>query len=651
MNIMFQVAGFAVMIIIFIFYFSDRAAAVKSNKLFLWQSIAITTSVVIDIFSIVAICTPELSFSFLSYFLARAYCISCLVVVSIALLYVLLDTGLSKKNSNIIKIIAGVLFITGSVLAIILPLEIHPDYEGLNNYTAGLAITITFVIVFIIMALTLGVAISKRKQMYKKRFYGVCIFLGIWVLGAGIQALVNYGLGFLNVTILCISFAETLGSLVIYMMLENPSFNVDRVTGSLNQRALEEYLQDCYKKKLKIGFILIDYDTTVSSSIMGYNSFSKALTDLLREYGAKKIFKNDKDNFIVIREYDTKASIEESIDNFKDEIYQRNNIKTEIPFKIFYYKDISLFYDENDLIRSITYIVDKSKFTDKRLIEVNKRLANEVHQKFVMDKKCDLAFSNRNIEVFYQPIYSNQDSAFTAAEALVRLRDEDGNLIYPGDFIEEMERDGRIVELGKIVFEDVCKFISENDMEKLGLHYIEVNLSAVQCMQDRLASTYISIMKKYKVNPKYINLEITETAQSTRKTLLRNMQILREYGVSFSLDDFGTGNSNLNYIVEMPVEIVKFDKSMVTSYFENRIASFVMNSTIDMIKSLGHKIVFEGVEEEAQIFQVKLMKVDYVQGYFYSKPIDQYSFIQFIDKHNNKKEDNVAASIEESNES
>ena len=641
MNIMLQIAGLVVMIVIFIFYISDRAAAVKSNKLFLYQSIAITTSVVIDIFSIVVINTPGMTESFLSYFLARTYCISCLVVVSLALLYVLLDTRMSKRSSIIFKIICGVIFIIGSVLAIVLPLGIVYDPDGLNDYTEGLAITITFVLVFVVMALTLGIAIANKKKMYRKRFYGVCIFLGIWVLGAGIQALVNYALGFLNVTILCTSFAETMGSLVIYMMLENPSFNIDRVTGSLNQRALEEYLQDCYKKKLKMGFILIDYDTTVSSSIMGYNSFSKALTDLLREYGAKKIFKNDKDKFIVIKNYETKASIEENIDTFKEEIYKRNNIKSEIPFKIFYYKDISLFYDENDLIRSITYIVNKSRYTDKRLIEVNKKLADEVHKKFVLDKKCDLAFSNRNIEVFYQPIYSNQESAFTAAEALVRLRDEDGNLIYPGDFIDEMEKDGRIVELGKIVFEDVCKFISENDMEKLGLHYIEVNLSAVQCMQERLAATYIQIMKKYKVNPKYINLEITETAQSTRKTLLKNMDILREYGVSFSLDDFGTGNSNLNYIVEMPVEIVKFDKSMVTSYFENRIASFVMNSTIDMIKSLGHKIVFEGVEEEAQIFQVKLMKVDYVQGYFYSKPIDQYSFVEFVDKHNNKKDEDL----------
>ena len=189
---------------------------------------------------------------------------------------------------------------------------------------------------------------------------------------------------------------------------------------------------------------------------------------------------------------------------------------------------------------------------------------------------------------------------------------------------------GRIVELGRIVFEKVCKFIDDNDMEELGLDYIEVNLSTVQCMQENLAKTYIDIMEKYQINPKYINLEITETAQSTRSTLLKNMEKLNKYGVSFSLDDFGTGNSNLNYVIEMPVKIVKFDKNMVNSYFENRIASFVMNSAIDMIKGLGHKIVLEGIETKEQIERVKNLKVDYIQGYYYSKPIDVNSFISFI---------------------
>lgn len=634
MNILLQVAGFFVMIVIFIFYFYDRDAAVKTNKLFLYQSIAIIISIFLDIFSIVMFNTPGLTYSFLAYASGKLYLASCLTVAFCGLFYVLGDTYLTKKTFNIIKYTSAIVLVATIALSLSLPLEIIYDPDGLNDYTGGAAVIIAYAGTFFFMSLTLTIAIINKKKMYKKRFIGVCIFLGVWTLGALLQAIVNYFFKNFGVVILCVSFAESLGSLVIYIMLENPALNIDRVTGALTQRAFEEYLEDCIKKKIKTEFIVVDYDSNIASAIMGYNSFSKAFTDVLREFKPKKIFKNDKDKFIVIRNDLTKESLTSAINTFKDLIYTRNNIKTEIPFKVLHFRDLSLFYDEKDIINSIDYLINNMSKYKNEIIDVNSDTVSKIHDKFIMDKKCDLAFSNRKIEVYYQPIYSNEDSSFTAAEALVRLRDEDDNLIYPTSFVLEMEKDGRLVELGKIVFEKVCKFISENDMEKLGLHYIEVNLSAIQCMQEDLAISYINIMKKYKIDSKYINLEITETAKSTRKNLLRNMEILKNYGVSFSLDDFGTGNSNLNYIVEMPIDIVKFDKDMVDSYFEDKIALYVMNSTINMIKGLGHKIVFEGIEELDQLNQIKIMNVDYVQGYYYSKPIDKEAFIRFIIKNN-----------------
>ena len=154
--------------------------------------------------------------------------------------------------------------------------------------------------------------------------------------------------------------------------------------------------------------------------------------------------------------------------------------------------------------------------------------------------------SEERIEVFYQPIYSTREHRFVSAEALVRMRDTEGKLVPPAAFISVAERNGKILQLGEIVFDKVCRFFTEQHLEQYGLHYIEVNLSVVQCSYKQLADDYISIMEKYRINPGYINLEITESASmSAKKTLLGNMQRLMEYGVHFSLDDFGTGQSNL----------------------------------------------------------------------------------------------------------
>ena len=635
MNIMLQIAGVFVMIVIFIVYFNDRKAAVKSNRLFLNQSICIFISLFLDITSIILINTPGLSDSIWSVMVGKLYLISVLAIVYFGLYYVLLDFKFSSQKKMLITNFSflGILLV-GAVLIIVLPLNIFYDPNGLNDYTYGAPVVITYIETGIFMSLTLGFAIYNRKNMYRKRFIGVCVFLSLWLFGAATQGLINYVFADLGVVVLCVSFAETLGALAIYIMLENPALNVDRVTGALNQRAFEEYLDRFYGKKNNIELLVIDYDNAIASSILGNNVFSKAVTELLNDFNPEKIFRNDKDNFIIIRSSFNEETLAETIINFKERLYRKNNIVSEIPFKVIQYKDVRLFNGKDDLLKSIDYMIKNSHQFEKEITVVSKDVADEIHKKFEMVKKCDLAFSKKRVEVFLQPIYSNSDLVFRSAEALVRLRDEEGNLIYPGDFIQDMENDGRIVELGKMVFDDVCKFISENNMEELGLEYIEVNLSQVQCMQENLAKSYIEIMEKYNINPKYINLEITETAQSTRITLLKNMEILKEYGVSFSLDDFGTGNSNLNYVIEMPVKIVKFDKTMVNSYFDNRIASFVMNSTIDMIKGLGHKIVFEGIENENQINQAKKLKIDYIQGYFYSKPIDKDSFIAFIKENN-----------------
>ena len=188
-----------------------------------------------------------------------------------------------------------------------------------------------------------------------------------------------------------------------------------------------------------------------------------------------------------------------------------------------------------------------------------------------------------------------------------------------------------IIKLGEVIFEKVCKFIGGEDYPKLGLEYVEINLSVVQCCYAKLARDFIDIMDKYSVNPKSIILEITESASIEGKNiLLKNMEKLRNYGVKFSLDDFGTGQSNLNYIAEMPVDIVKFDRDMTRSYFENDKAHYVMGAAMSMIKGMEMEIVSEGIETSEQYKTMKGLGTDYIQGYYFSKPLPEKEFIEFM---------------------
>ena len=212
-----------------------------------------------------------------------------------------------------------------------------------------------------------------------------------------------------------------------------------------------------------------------------------------------------------------------------------------------------------------------------------------------------------------------------------RMYDEQGNLLPVFESIKASEESGQIHQIGEIVFEKVCQMIQNEHIEQYGLEYIEVNLSMAQCSDDKLAERYIHIMERNGIDPKYINLEITESATvEMKQKLLANMEQMIEYGVTFSLDDFGTGQSNLNYIMEMPVQIVKFDREMTNAYFESRKGRFVMNAAMHMIQGMELGIVSEGIETKEQLDTMINLGIDYIQGFYFSKPLPLDQFMAFV---------------------
>ena len=170
-------------------------------------------------------------------------------------------------------------------------------------------------------------------------------------------------------------------------------------------------------------------------------------------------------------------------------------------------------------------------------------------------------------------------------------------------------------------------------MREKGIQYLEINLSAVQCVQVDLAERLIQIMKETKVDPSMINLEITESATiKSKEILLQNIEKLQEYGVSFSLDDFGTGYSNLNYILELPVQIVKFDRKMTMSYFDSEKGRMIMEAAIHMVKAMQIHTVAEGVEQKEQLDKLEQLKIDYIQGFYFSKPLPEAEFLALLQR-------------------
>ena len=236
---------------------------------------------------------------------------------------------------------------------------------------------------------------------------------------------------------------------------------------------------------------------------------------------------------------------------------------------------------------------------------------------------------HQRFEVYYQPIYSVKDKAFTRAEALLRLHDDVYGEIEPELFLPEAERTGAIHKIGDLVFDSVCKFIASNEFKKAGLEKIEVNLSVAQCMQEDLPLHIMDAVKRYDINTKSITLEITETSDEySNKMMEDNIKVLKELGFSFSLDDYGAGYSNMDNVSHMPVEMIKLDRSLTTS--DNPEMKVMFNHSLKMIKDLKKEVVIEGVESKEVMSNFETSLCDYIQGYYFSKPLPKEEFVNFL---------------------
>ena len=249
-----------------------------------------------------------------------------------------------------------------------------------------------------------------------------------------------------------------------------------------------------------------------------------------------------------------------------------------------------------------------------------------------IDKIIEEALEFKRFQVDYQPIYSVEQGRFVSAEALLRLFDPTYGFISPEVIVTAAEKSGAIHRVGDYVLEEVCRFIASSEFRALGLEYIEVNLSVAQCMRGNLADNVLEIMDRYQVPTETVNLEITETAASashTQEILEENLRKLERAGVSFSLDDYGTGYSNIKRVIQMPVKIIKLDKSFVDDQHNPKMR-VVLKNTVAMLKDINMEIVVEGIETQEMLDFFTELQCDFIQGYFFSKPLPKPEFISFL---------------------
>lgn len=580
-----------------------------------------------DILSIAAIMYRWALPSHLAEFICRTYLVSIVLVALMTVIYVATSVTfyLPDYKNNIVACLVFSVII--AVLIYTLPIYMLENAEENLAWTDGASTYATYFGVLILIIINLVQLFKYKEYIYERQRRTMLVWMILWIVAACVQML--------DKQLLIVGFACALGVTVVFFQFENPELNLDWQTGLFNYVAYTRYGEQLYSGNKKFFVIAVMFENTAwQEEQESYDSTDvQKVFDIFLNVADASPFKITDNEVVMIFTNEKRAhEVWDACINWAE------SAETAQERPSFYYvEDPRCVSSYRELLNLLQYAsLQKNDMGLGSVLVIDDSIASMMFSERRMTQQILEALEEDRIVVYYQPIYSIEKKCFTSAEALVRLMDREGNIIPPGAFIRIAENNGMIIEIGKRVFEKVCRFFQQSKLEDYGIQYIEVNLSVVQCADDKLADQFIEITNVANMDPVHINLEITESASLREKhILLLNMERMIEFGMHFSIDDFGTGQSNLNYIVDMPVKIVKFDREMIQAYFANDKAKYVMDAAMHMIRGMGLKIVAEGIETEEQYEKMEEINIHYIQGYYFSRPLPEQEFIGFLQRENN----------------
>ena len=501
-------------------------------------------------------------------------------------------------------------------------------------YTRGSKFWVAYICALSYVGFSLFYIIKCRKLFRTAHFISLLVIYPLTLSAVAIQCLMPMWIVEL--------FFTSVAVIIVSITIQRPEELVDMVTELGKHGAYADAMKKNFVNQKEVGIIFINISNYSSvSSMLGYDqslkllkSIASTLVNINRELKTHSgLYYLDRGGFRVVVTKNNWDKIEEMAETINRELKKSMligqlelNIMAHVcvaycPMDIPDFKTLISF--GSDLCTAVPYSGNVLKASD---IIANRafKLNNEI------DNIIDDALANKKFSVYYQPIFSVEKGRFVSAEALLRLQNEKFGFIPPDVFITAAEKSGAIHRIGDYVLEEVCHFISGDEFRELGLDYIEINLSVAQCMQTDLADKVLQIMNKYGVTPDKINLEITETAASyAQNVMMNNLEKLTQAGISFSLDDYGTGYSNIKSVASLPISIVKLDKTFVDEE-DNPRMWIVLKNTIKMLKDMDMSIVVEGVENAELAKKFADLDCEFIQGYYYSKPVPKSDFITFM---------------------
>ena len=630
-NYYLEVCALIILVAITIAYFSRKKFPVATARLFGVGLISLVLNVSSDILfcvlldhsDVVPIVYVELVADFFfSLQFVLSYCLFAFVFYSI---------GKSLKYSPIYLLtiipsaIGALLFFTNHVHHWEFSFVLRED--GVYDFLPGPLFLSLYVINWgLNCAATVAYTVAFRKKLPKEVLSALISLMGVVLLAAVIQTI--------QPQYLLSGVAFTLSAMFAVVTVCDPDVKVDRVSKAFNDYAFIDYVNTQRFEKQRKNYIIFDIESfgmfSEKFGVVSANDLINQIRKFIESVNKKAyIFRVQSARFILLlKNKEEQLQMVNAInERFAKSFIVKSHV-VDITLDMLYFVNDSVFTNSDMYNDFMTRTLSVVNFKDSTCVELDKAFLEQINRdRRIKEILEECLKTNSGLYMVYQPIYDIKNKQFNHFEALIRLANEELGYVGPGEFIPIAENFGLANDIDFFVLNETCAFLQRNP----NINGLEINISCAEFFNNP-SERFMKIINKYGIDPSRIILEITETIAVKYPSKTKEfMTDLGQYGVKFAMDDFGSGYSNIARFITLPFSVAKLDKTLLG---ESQNISIFFDAAINLFNNLDIPIVIEGVETEKQLALAKAKKIDYVQGYYFSKPLKEEDLLDYLTKNN-----------------
>lgn len=335
------------------------------------------------------------------------------------------------------------------------------------------------------------------------------------------------------------------------------------------------------------------------------------------------------DVFMVVTEYDVEEELIDFIHKLDQDISNFKDVKLQLSYGVYTVEDKKMELRQMEDRAAMARKAAKNNILANILFYKEQFKESLYNRKFI-EENMQAAISERQFMMYLQPKYSITKNEIIGAEALVRWHHPERGMIFPNQFIPVIEENGFIRKVDYYIWAEACRFIRKCEDAGIMTCPVSVNVSRVHLRDDECIKVLSDMIKSNGIPKHLLELEITETADD-QQVSLKALQ-LKEEGFTLLMDDFGSGYSSLNILLETPFDVIKLDKKFMENMMVSGKGRLILEQVVSMADKLDLGLLAEGVETKDQIELLQSIGCDQVQGYYYAKPMPEEEFFELLKK-------------------